>query len=311
MKHYKIDTINVFVEDQGTGQPILFIHGFPFDHTIWSRTCNVLSTDFRVIAPDLRGLGKSELPNGYEPNGYESNGYKPSGYKPSGYEPSDYEPSSCKPSGCKPDSWSITSMEQFADDLHVLLQTLGISEKVILCGLSMGGYIVMQYARKYGNELAGIVLCSTKTVADPPTVAENRRKQASGLKDGTLELRSIADTMIPKLFAEETLKSKPEIVQELRMVIESNNPRGVAAATLGMAERSDTTELLGELDIPVLVVCGLEDQFSPPSEMKPIAQKAKRGKFVEIPNAGHLPPLEQPEQFAVILKEWALAVVEN
>jgi pimeloyl-ACP methyl ester carboxylesterase len=296
MKHYKINTINMFVEDQGTGQPILFIHGFPFDHTIWSRACNVLSTDFRVIASDLRGLGKSELPNDCE-----SNGCKPNGCKPNG----------CEPNGRKPDSWNITPMEQFADDLHILLQTLEISEKVILCGLSMGGYIVMQYAQKYGNELAGIVLCSTKTVADSPAVAENRRKQASGLKNGTLELRSIADAMIPKLFAEKTFRNKSEIVQELRMVIESNNPYGVAAAALGMAERSDTTELLSELNIPVLVICGLEDQFSPPSEMKLIAQKAKRGKFVEIPNAGHLPPLEQPEQFAATLKEWAIEIVES
>jgi pimeloyl-ACP methyl ester carboxylesterase len=271
MKHYKIDTINMFVEEQGTGQPVLFIHGFPFDHTIWTQTCNVLSTDFQVIAPDLRGLGKSELPDG----------------------------------------WNKTPMEQFADDLHVLLQTLGVSEKVILCGLSMGGYIVMQYAQKYGNELAGIVLCSTKTVADSPAVAENRRKQAAGLKDKTLELRSIADTMIPKLFAEKTFRNKPEVVQELRVVIESNNPHGVAAAALGMAERSDTTELLGKLNIPVLVIGGSEDQFSPPSEMKQIAEKTKRGKFIEIPNAGHLPPLEQPDQFATTLKEWTLGIVES
>jgi pimeloyl-ACP methyl ester carboxylesterase len=271
MKHYKIDKINMFVEEQGTGQPVLFIHGFPFDHTIWSRTCNALSTDLRVIAPDLRGLGNSELPN----------------------------------------SWNVTPMEQFADDLHVLLRTLGVSEKVILCGLSMGGYIVMQYAQKYATELAGIVLCSTKTVADSPAVAETRRKQAAGLKNGTLELHEIADTMIPKLFAEKTFKNKPKIVQELRTVIESNNPHGVAAAALGMAERSDTTKLLNELNIPVLVVCGSEDQFSPPSEMKPLAQKAQYGKFIEIPNAGHLPPLEQPEQFAATLKEWMIAVVES
>ncbi|MDR3197225.1 MAG: alpha/beta hydrolase [Planctomycetaceae bacterium] len=266
MGYYKIDNINLFVSEQGTGQPILFIHGFPFDHTIWNRTRNILQNEFRVIAPDLRGLGKSELPDG----------------------------------------WNITPMEQFADDLHVLLRILGIEEKTVICGLSMGGYIVMQYARKYRSELAGLVLCNTKTVTDSPAVAENRRKQAAGLIDGTLELRSIADTMIPKLFAETTLKNKPEIVRELRAVIESNQPSGVAAATLGMAERSDTTELLGELDIPVLVVCGSEDQFSPSSEMKPLAEKAKHGTFVEIPNAGHLPPLEQPELFAAALKEWIL-----
>ncbi|MDR2439804.1 MAG: alpha/beta hydrolase [Planctomycetaceae bacterium] len=268
MGHYKIDNINLFISERGTGQLIVFVHGFPFDHTIWDRTCNVLQNDFRVIAPDLRGLGQSELPDG----------------------------------------WNITPMEQFADDLHFLLPRLGIGEKrgekIVICGLSMGGYIVMQYARKYRNELAGLVLCNTKTITDSPAVAENRRKQAAGLIDGTLELRSIADAMIPKLFAETTSKEKPEIIQELRAVIESNQPAGVAAAALGMAERLDTTELLGELEIPVLVICGSEDQFSPPSEMKPLAEKAKHGTFAEIPNTGHLPPLEQPELFANTLKKW-------
>ncbi|MDR2117429.1 MAG: alpha/beta hydrolase [Planctomycetaceae bacterium] len=264
MGYYKINNVNLFISDWGVGRPILFIHGFPFDHTIWNRTSNILQNDFRVIVPDLRGLGKSELP----------------------------------------DDWNITPMEQFADDLHILLGTLGIVEKAVICGLSMGGYIVMQYARKYRNELAGLVLCNTKTIPDSPVIADNRRKQAAGLTSGTLALRSVADTMIPKLFSEATLSNKPEVVQELRTVIESNQPIGVAAAALGMAERLDTTELLGELEIPVLVICGSEDQFSPPSEMKPLAEKAKHGTFIEIPDAGHLPPLEQPEHFAAELKRW-------
>ncbi|MDR1963663.1 MAG: alpha/beta hydrolase, partial [Planctomycetaceae bacterium] len=115
-----MNQIVLSVEEQGTGQPILFLHGFPFDHSIWNRTCGILKTDFRLIAPDLRGLGQSKLPSG----------------------------------------WNITPMEQFADDLHALLQILEVKEKIVLCGLSMGGYVVMQYARKYGDQLAGIVLCS-------------------------------------------------------------------------------------------------------------------------------------------------------
>ncbi|MDR0337415.1 MAG: alpha/beta hydrolase [Planctomycetaceae bacterium] len=267
MGQYKVDDIYLFVSEQGAGRPILFIHGFPFDYTIWNRTCDVLQTDFRVIAPDLRGLGQSGLPNG----------------------------------------WKITPMEQFADDLHILRSMLGIEEKLVICGLSMGGYIAMQYARKYRNDLAGLVLCNTKTVADSPAVADNRRKQAAGLTDGTLKLSSIADAMIPKLFAEATWKNKSKIIRELRWIIETNQSLGVAAATLGMAERSDTTALLGELDIPVLVICGSADQFSPPSEMKLLADNAKHGIFVEIPDAGHLTPMEQPEYFANTLKEWMLS----
>ena len=49
--------------------------------------------------------------------------------------------------------------------------------------------------------------------------------------------------------------------------------------------------------VPVLVICGSEDQFSPPSEMSKLTETAKRGIYVEIPDSGHLPPMEQPELF--------------
>jgi len=180
-----------------------------------------------------------------------------------------------------------------------LLQEIGITEKVLIAGLSMGGYIAMQFARKYADCLSGIILCGTKTVADTPQIAENRRKQAAALLDGSLSLANIADTMIPKLFSVVTKERKPELLAELRnIIIESQHVQGVAAATRGMAERSDTTEVLRQLEVPVLAVCGTEDQFSPPSEMRGLAETARHGLFIEIPEAGHLPPMEQPELFA-------------
>ena len=190
-------------------------------------------------------------------------------------------------------------MECFADDLALLLKKIGIAEKVLVVGLSMGGYIAMQFARKYADHLSGIVLCGTKTAADLPQVVENRRKQAAALRDGSLTLADVADAMIPKLFSTATRERKPELLSELRnIIIESQHVHGVAAATLGMAERPDTTEVLRQLDVPVLAICGTEDQFSPPLEMRILVETAKRGTFVEIPESGHLPPLEQPKQFA-------------
>lgn len=54
--------INVF--DVGTGTPILFVHGFPLDHTMWRFQIAELSKDFRCIAPDLRGFGQSTVTEG-------------------------------------------------------------------------------------------------------------------------------------------------------------------------------------------------------------------------------------------------------
>ena len=242
-----------------TNSPILLVHGYPFNSQIWSRTSDLLvSEDCCVITPDLRGFRQSP----------------------------------------PPDPCPVTTMECLADDLFLLLEKIGMTEKIVLVGLSMGGYVAMQFARKYADRLSKIVLCGTKTIADPPQIADNRRKQAAALLDGSLSLADVADAMIPKLFSPVTKERNPELMTELRnIIIESRHVQGVAAATLGMAERTDTTEVLRQLYIPVLAVCGTDDQFSPPSEMRGLAETARQGTFMEIPESGHLPPMEQPERF--------------
>ena len=269
MKQCGLETACLAYHEQGSGTPVVLVHGYPFNSLIWNRASRLLaSRNCRVIAPDLRGFRQS-LPS---------------------------------------DPRQVTTMESFADDLYVLLQKIGITEKILLAGLSMGGYVAMQFARKYAEQLSGIVLCGTKTIADSPQMAENRRKQAAALRDGSLSLADIADTMIPRLFAAATQERKPELLSELRnIIIESRHVQGVATAVLGMAERQDTTEVLQHLDVPVLVVCGAEDQFSPPSEMRQLAEIAKNGTYIEIPEAGHLPPMEQPELFVDVLGD-ALAL---
>ena len=266
MKYCDLGSIRLAYHEQGSGMPILLVHGYPFNSLIWRRTSDLLvSRDWRMIVPDLRGFRQSP----------------------------------------PPDDRQVTTMECFADDLDLLLQKIGITEKILIVGLSMGGYITMQFAQKHADRLLGIILSGTKTVADTPQIVKNRWKQAAALLDRSLTLADVADAMIPKLFATATREQKPELLAELKnIIIESQHVQGVAAATLGMAARPDTTEVLRQLDVPVLVVCGTEDQFSPPLEMRGLAEIAKRGTFVEIPEAGHLVPMEQPESFVAAFEKF-------
>jgi len=264
MKHCNFGNTHSAYYEYGVGTPVLLVHGYPFNSLIWRQTSHLLaSNNWQVIAPDLRGFRQSP--------------------------PSDAR--------------KITTMESFADDLQLLLEKIGVTEKICVVGLSMGGYITLQFAKKYADRLSSIVLCDTKTAADTPQIAENRRKQAAALLDGSLTLADVADAMIPKLFSTATREQKPELLTELKsIIIESQHVQGVAAATLGMADRPDTTDVLRQLEIPVLVVCGAEDQFSPPSEMRGLADIAKHGMYIEIPDAGHLSPMEQPERFADVFE---------
>jgi 3-oxoadipate enol-lactonase len=64
MSHVTIGDISLHVEVRGAGTPLLLVHGFPLDHTMWSAQIAALSQSYRVIAPDLRGFGASDVTSG-------------------------------------------------------------------------------------------------------------------------------------------------------------------------------------------------------------------------------------------------------
>ena len=250
------------VYDEGSGPTILFVHGFPLSHAMWRGQLETLKTRFRVVAPDLRGFGGSPLPT-------------------------------------DSDSTAKSTMRQFADDCAALLEALRISEPVVLCGLSMGGYVAWQFAKHYPGKLRGLVLCDTKAASDTPEAAETRRKMAEHvLKHGT---SAVAEAMPAKLFAQVTHKEKPEIVAEIRKTIEATQPQGLAASQRGMAEREDVRTWLPQIAVPTLVIVGREDAISPVDEMRAIADAIPGAKFHVVEQAGHMAPLEQPGEVNTLI----------
>lgn len=183
-------------------------------------------------------------------------------------------------------------MDQYADDLAGLLDGLGIREPVVLCGLSMGGYVAFQFWRKYAARLRGLILCDTRATADAPEVAAGRLAMAERvLCEGPSPL---VDAMMPRLFGESTRRLHPEIVKGLRRVMMGNDPRGIAAAARGMAVRPDMTSALGQIRCPTLAIVGEHDIISMPAEMRGIAAAIPGARFVQIPAVGHMAPLENP-----------------
>jgi 3-oxoadipate enol-lactonase len=241
------------VVERGAGKPILLIHGFPLDHSMWNPQIERLAERARVIAPDLRGFGGSRSAGG------------------------------------------AASIEQMADDLDALLTALAIDEPVVLCGLSMGGYVAFQFWRKHGSRLRGLILCDTRSVADTPEGAQARSKQAKTvLSEGSA---SLAAAMLPKLFAPSTFENQPNLVEEQRQVILNGDRVGIAAALRAMAARPDVGDYLPRIAIPALVIVGQHDAISPPDEMRSLAQAMPRAQFVMLPDCGHMSPLENPQAF--------------
>ena len=250
MKRMTVNRASFGVLDVGTGAPIVLLHGFSLDHSMWKAQIAALSPAHRMIAPDLRGQGASEIGEG------------------------------------------AVTMRQMADDVDGMLDALQVTEAVILCGLSMGGYIAWEFWQHHRDRLAKLILCDTRAAADAPEVARARQLMAAYVV--TSGATVAVEAMLPKLFAPRTYQEQPELVEHVREVILTTDPRSIAALQRAMAMREDMTARLREIDVPTLVVCGADDQISPPSEMREMAASLPSATYVEIANAGHLPPLEQP-----------------
>ncbi len=186
----------------------------------------------------------------------------------------------------------LVTMADFADDLAALLDALNIQQPAVICGLSMGGYIAFEFYFRHKSRVAGLVLCDTRAAADTPEMAQLRQATAERvLKEGPAFL---AETMLPRLLAPATFQEQPALAEQLRQQIQAAHPQGVAAAARGMAQRRDMQPLLSQIACPSLVLVGSEDVISPPAEMRAIAQGIPNAQFVEIAQAGHMAPLENP-----------------
>jgi pimeloyl-ACP methyl ester carboxylesterase len=252
--------IQVAYEESGSGQPLLFIHGYPLNRAMWAPQRSGLANVARVLAPDLRGYGETQA------------------------TPGPY------------------SMDLLADDCAAFLDALDITTPVVVCGLSMGGYVALAFNRRHARRLGGLILTSTRAAPDSPE-ARQGRDTAIALAQ-RLGVAEIARTMLPKLMAPETYTAQPELVRQVQGILEGASLAGIVGALQGMRDRPDFTPTLAEIRVPALVVHGQEDRIIPVQEAQETAARIPKARLAVIPGAGHLPNLEQPDYFNAVVTEF-------
>ncbi|MFN0177545.1 MAG: alpha/beta fold hydrolase [Gemmatimonadales bacterium] len=181
------------------------------------------------------------------------------------------------------------SMGTYADDVAGVLDSLGESQ-VVLCGLSMGGYIAFEFVRRYRARLRGLVLMGTRAEADSAEGRKARDSLVAKVRDqGTV---AAAEAMLPRFFTPGVPRA---IIERVRDMILRAPVAGVVGALTAMRDRPDSSPQLGELTgMPCLVVVGQEDVITPPAISRGMAKAIPDARLVEIPGAGHLPGIEQP-----------------
>ncbi|MFN8178836.1 MAG: alpha/beta fold hydrolase [bacterium] len=255
--------VTVYAALEGEGnEPLVLIHGFPFDHTMWEPQIRALRRDAKILAPDLLGLGRSELPA------------------------------------------PLLSLDDYADDILAWMDEAGI-HRATIAGLSMGGYIAFALWRRARERVAALALLDTKAEADAEDGKRARLETRKAI--GSRGMSEIVEGMLEKALGKTTRRARLEVVEKVRRMILATSPEGAMAAVDAMRERPDSVQDLAGIDVPAVVLVGEDDELTPPSFARTMAERIPNAKLVTIPGAGHVSSLEAPDKVTAVLRELLLS----
>jgi len=243
----------------GDDAPVVLLHPFPVNHEFWLPVSETLATRYRLVMPDLRGHGDSEVGDG------------------------------------------PATMAKHAADILRVMDDAGVS-RAPLVGVSIGGYALFEFWRRYRNRVKALILCNTKAPTDNADARAGRLQAARDvLEKGT---EPFFEGMVQKVFGRTTLETRPDLVDGAIRMMRKMSPQDVAEVQRGMAERPDSIDTLKTIDVPTLLITGDEDLATGICEAELMHQQIRGSQIRVIPKAGHYSPWEQPELAARLLRQF-------
>jgi pimeloyl-ACP methyl ester carboxylesterase len=208
----------------GAGKPVVLLHGFAEDSTIWQQQVEFLQADFYLIVPDIPGSGASPFIE-----------------------------------GCNMDDYA--EIVQLIIDKEIKDERPTLHSLVTVIGHSMGGYITLAFAEKYSEYLRGIGLFHSTAFADSEEKKNTRRKAIGFIK--TNGAASFIKMSTPALFAQDFARAHEDKINDLITAGKNFSNEALIQYYNAMIERPDRIELLKSLNMPVLFIIGEHDTAIP------------------------------------------------
>src|SRR5579872_1282086 len=259
MKRIRNDDAEISYEVLGDGNPVVLLHPFPVHHEFWHPASRSLVNRYRLILPDLRGHGDSDVGDG------------------------------------------PATMAKHAADIARVLDEENLGRAVFI-GVSIGGYALFEFWRRYRGRVAALALCNTKAAADNDPAKGGRLQSANDVLERGTE--AFFESMIPKVLAETTRRTRPDLVEGALRMMRKMSPEDVAMVQRGMAERPDSVETLKTINVPTLIITGDEDTATGVPEAEVLRQNVAGSQMKVIPHAGHYSAWEQPQQVGPLLRQF-------
>jgi pimeloyl-ACP methyl ester carboxylesterase len=193
------------------------------------------------------------------------------------------------------------TMKKHASDVARVMTDAGI-DRAPLIGVSIGGYAIFEFWRRFRDRVSALVFCNTKAQADGAEARASRLKAADDvLQHGT---EPFFEGMLQKVLAETTRHLRPDLVEGALRMMRKMTAEGVAGVQRGMAERPDSVSTLKTINAPVLIITGDEDNMTGVPEAELMKQNIVGSQIKVIAKAGHYSPWERSEEVGKLLRQF-------
>jgi pimeloyl-ACP methyl ester carboxylesterase len=172
-------------------------------------------------------------------------------------------------------------------------------ERFAILGTSMGGRLALEVMLAAPKRVSGLVIIGAGAgpTVDPALGMRRSARIRGGEKQQVLIEMGDMVSHLPGPNGPATREAFITMGQEM-------DPMTLARQSDALAHREDLWGRLGEIECPVLCLWGVHDKFGPAADGRRIATAVKHGKYVELPECGHFPTLEYPDEATEILSKW-------
>jgi 3-oxoadipate enol-lactonase len=193
------------------------------------------------------------------------------------------------------------TMAKHASDVARVLDAEDVGRAPFV-GVSIGGYVLFEFWRRFRGRVAALGLCNTKAPADTAEGRAGRLQAAASVMENGVE--PFFESMVPKLLGETTRRTRPDLVEGALRMMRKMSPEDVAMVQRGMAERADSMPTLKTINVPTLIVSGDEDLLTGIAEADVMRQNISGSQMKVVAKAGHYSPWEQPQEVGKILRQF-------
>ncbi len=189
------------------------------------------------------------------------------------------------------------SFDMLIENTIGLLDALDISSTHWV-GLSIGGMMGYGMAARNSDRLISLIACDSRPDAPPDYADYFQHRIDVAQKKG---MEGLVDLTINRWFRPETISENPPVLEKVRQMIRNTDPVGHAGCCEALKKLSFGS-ILGDIKVPTLIVGGQFDKGAPVKALAETANQIPGAKHKVISNAGHITPLENPEEFQEVIE---------